>query len=59
MNAIIGFTRLVMRRGREVLPERQYDNLEKILSSSNHLLGLINDVLDLSKVEAGKMDVCR
>ena len=57
MNAIIGFTRLVMRRGKDVLPERQYGNLEKILASANHLLGLINDVLDLSKIEAGRMEV--
>ncbi|HSA82967.1 MAG TPA: response regulator [Geminicoccaceae bacterium] len=57
MNAIIGFTRLVMRRGKEVLPDKQYANLEKILASANHLLGLINDVLDLSKVEAGRMEV--
>ncbi|HEX5794368.1 MAG TPA: ATP-binding protein, partial [Geminicoccaceae bacterium] len=57
MNAIIGFTRLVMRRGKEALPEKQYANLEKILISANHLLGLINDVLDLAKVEAGRMEV--
>jgi adenylate cyclase len=57
MNAIIGFTRLVMRRGKEALPDKQYANLEKILASANHLLGLINDVLDLSKVEAGRMEV--
>ena len=57
MNAIIGFTRLVMRRGKEALPAKQYANLEKILASANHLLGLINDVLDLSKVEAGRMEV--
>jgi adenylate cyclase len=57
MNAIIGFTRLVMRRGKEALPDKQYANLEKILVSANHLLGLINDVLDLSKVEAGRMEV--
>ncbi len=57
MNAIIGFTRIVMRRCRDVLPERQYANLEKILASANHLLMLINDVLDLSKIEAGRMDL--
>jgi signal transduction histidine kinase len=55
MNAIIGFTRLVMRRSKDVLPPRQYDNLEKILISADHLLALLNDVLDLSKIEAGKM----
>ncbi len=57
LNAIIGFTRLVMRRSQEVLPARQYENLEKILISAEHLLALINDILDLSKVEAGKMDL--
>ena len=57
MNAIIGFTRLIMRRCKDLLPERQYGNLEKILASANHLLGLINDVLDLSKIEAGRMEV--
>jgi signal transduction histidine kinase len=55
MNAIIGFTRLVMRRSKDVLPAQQYGNLEKILASANHLLALLNDVLDLSKIEAGKM----
>jgi signal transduction histidine kinase len=55
MNAIIGFTRLMMRRCKDLLPERQYGNLEKILASANHLLVLLNDVLDLSKIEAGRM----
>ena len=57
MNAIIGFTRLVMRRSKDILPPRQYDNLEKILISADHLLALINDVLDLSKIEAGRMEL--
>jgi len=57
MNAIIGFTRLVMRRSQDVLPQRQYENLEKILLSAEHLLTLINDILDLSKIEAGRMEV--
>lgn len=57
MNAIIGFTRLVMRRCKDILPVRQYENLEKILVSAERLLALINDILDLSKVEAGRMDV--
>src|SRR5262249_22201289 len=57
LNAIIGFTRLVMRRTKSTLPDKQYENLEKILSSSEHLLSLINSVLDLSKIEAGRMDV--
>ena len=57
LNAIIGFTRLVMRRAKDALPPKQYENLEKILSSSEHLLSLINAVLDLAKVEAGRMEV--
>ncbi len=57
MNAIIGFTNLVLRRSGDGLPEKQRDNLEKVLVSSKHLLALINDVLDLSKIEAGRMDL--
>jgi signal transduction histidine kinase len=57
MNAIIGFTRLVMRRSQAVLAPRQYENLEKILVSAEHLLSLINHVLDLAKVEAGRTEV--
>jgi len=57
LNAIIGFTRLVMRRAKEALPVKQFENLEKILASSEHLLSLINSILDLAKVEAGRMEV--
>ena len=57
MNAIMGFTRLVMRRSQDLLPQRQYENLEKILISAEHLLTLINDILDLSKIEAGHMEI--
>ena len=56
-NHIIGFTRLVMRRSKDVLPARQYENLEKILSSAEHLSGLIHNILDLSKIEAGQVEV--
>jgi signal transduction histidine kinase len=57
LNAIIGFTRLVQRRCRDILPQRQSDNLGKVLISADHLLELINTVLDLSKIEAGRLDV--
>jgi len=57
MNAIIGFTRLVMRRAKDILPARDYENLGKILVSADHLLNLIKDILDLSKIEAGRMEV--
>ena len=57
MNAIIGFTKLVMRRSKEQLPQKQYENLQKSLSSAEHLLTLINQILDLSKIEAGRLEV--
>ena len=57
MNAIIGFTRVVLRRGREVLDDRQVRNLENIVTSSGNLLNLINDILDLSRIEAGRIEV--
>ena len=57
LNAIIGFTRIVRRKADGVLPEKQLENLDKVLNSSEHLLGLINTVLDIAKIEAGRMDV--
>ena len=57
MNAIIGFNRLVMRRCEDILPKKQYENLGKIGISADHLLTLINNILDLSKIEAGRMEV--
>jgi signal transduction histidine kinase/CheY-like chemotaxis protein len=57
MNAIIGFTRLVMRRCKEILPPTQFDNLGKILISAERLLALINDILDLAKVEARRIEI--
>ena len=57
LNAIMGFTSIVKDKSQGVLPEKQINNLEKVLASSQHLLGLINTVLDLAKIEAGRMDV--
>ncbi|NJN80432.1 MAG: GAF domain-containing protein, partial [Anaerolineales bacterium] len=57
LNAIIGFTRIVRRKSEDTLPEKQKDNLDKVLSSGEHLLDLINTVLDIAKIESGKMDV--
>jgi ammonium transporter len=56
LNAIIGFTRLVSRNA-EALPEKQVDNLSKILVSAEDLLGLIDEILDLSRIEAGEVSV--
>lgn len=57
LNAIIGFTRIVRRKGKGLLPEKQIDNLDKVLVSADHLLGLINTILDIAKIEAGRMEV--
>lgn len=57
LNAIIGFTRIIKRKSSESLPSVQVDNLDRVLISAEHLLNLINDVLDISKIEAGKMIV--
>jgi PAS domain S-box-containing protein len=57
LNAIIGFTRIVRRKGEGALPEKQLDNLDKVLISAEHLLNLINTVLDIAKIESGRMDV--
>lgn len=57
MNAIQGFTRLVLRRAGAVLADREKDNLSKVQDSAKHLLELINEILDLSKIEAGRLDV--
>jgi signal transduction histidine kinase/CheY-like chemotaxis protein len=57
LNSIIGFTRIVRRKAEGLLPEKQTENLDKVLTSSDHLLNLINTVLDIAKIEAGRMDV--
>ena len=54
MNAIIGFTHLLRR---ELKAPSQLDKLEKITRSAKHLLGIINDVLDLSKIEAERLQL--
>ena len=54
MNAIIGMSYLVLKTD---LNERQREYLRKIQASSQHLLGIINDILDYSKIEAGKLKV--
>jgi signal transduction histidine kinase len=56
LNAIIGFTRLV-RRNSDALPQKQVDNLSKILISAEYLLSLIDEILDLSRIEAGEIRI--
>jgi len=57
LNSIIGFTRIVKRRSKDILPAKQYGNLEKVLVSSNDLLTLIDDILDLTKLEYDLMPI--
>ena len=56
MNAILGFTDW-LQRGMVKSPEEQQEYLATIHSSGSHLLRLINDILDLSKIEAGKLEI--
>ena len=57
MNAIIGYTRILMRRLSGEIEDRQYRNLENIHTSADNLLALINEILDLSRIEAGRVEV--
>jgi signal transduction histidine kinase/CheY-like chemotaxis protein len=57
LNAIIGFSELLMDQTFGQLNDAQSDYVNDILSSGRHLLELINDILDLSKIEAGKMEL--
>lgn len=55
LNAIIGFSDLMLSEGLGPLEPQQREFLESVLRNGRHLLGLINSVLDLSKIEAGRM----
>ncbi|MDM8545948.1 response regulator [Candidatus Venteria ishoeyi] len=57
MNAIIGYSELVMEDIEEMGCHEVAPDLEKIIASAKHLLGLINGVLDLAKIEAGKIQL--
>ena len=57
LNAIIGFTRIVMRHSHDRLDPKQNENLDKILASGQHLLTLIDAILDLARVEAGRIEI--
>ena len=57
LNAIIGFSQLLQQKLFGELNEKQEEYVADILSSSEHLLALINDILDLSKVEAGQVEL--
>jgi signal transduction histidine kinase/DNA-binding response OmpR family regulator len=57
LNAIIGYTDLLLSGLYGEISPQQQDRLKRVIDNGKHLLGLINDVLDLSKIEAGKMEL--
>ena len=57
LNAIIGYSEILQEDAADKGDKEPIDDLQKIESAGRHLLGLINNILDLSKIEAGKMDV--
>jgi signal transduction histidine kinase len=57
LNSIIGFSSVLLQTSMAQLPPTLYKFLENIHAAGNHLLSLINDILDLSKIEAGKVEL--
>src|SRR6478735_638248 len=57
LNAIIGYSEILHEDAVDDGNTRTADDLDKVLNAARHLLGLINDVLDISKIEAGKMEL--
>ena len=57
LNAIIGFSQMLRERMVGEVNQKQEEYLDDIISSGNHLLSLINDMLDLSKIEAGQVEL--
>ncbi len=57
LNSVIGFANILMKDKDERLEKQQKEFLSRILANGKHLLSLINEILDLSKIEAGRMEV--
>jgi len=57
LNGIIGFGQVLLKNKKEPLSKNQANDIKQILSSGNHLLGLINEILDLARIEAGKISL--
>lgn len=57
LNSIIGFTGMTLKGLSGPLNEEQRDNLTRSYNSAKHLLGLITDIIDISKIESGKIDI--
>src|SRR5262245_15131474 len=57
LNAIIGYSEMLQEEAEDLGEEAFIPDLQKVNAAGKHLLGLINDILDLSKIEAGRMDL--
>ena len=57
LNAIIGYSEMLQEEAEDLDQQSLIPDLQKVNAAGKHLLGLINDILDLSKIEAGKMDL--
>ena len=57
LNSIIGFSRVILKGIDGPITDQQQQDLTAIYNAGQHLLGLINDILDLSRIEAGKMEL--
>jgi len=57
LNAIIGYSEMLMEEAEDIDQPLFVEDLDKIKKAGHHLLSLINDILDISKIEAGKMDI--
>lgn len=57
MNAVIGFAQVLLRQRSATLGVQQVDMVQRILNNGKNLLALINDILDLSKIEAGRLEL--
>ena len=57
MNAVIGFSQLLLRQRQHPLMPQQVDMMERILNNGKHLLTLINEILDLSRIESGRLEL--
>lgn len=57
LNAILGFTQVLQLPGKETLNEQQASNVREIHHAGEHLLGLVNEVLDLARIESGRLEI--
>lgn len=57
LNSVIGFSNVLLKKNETILDESDRNYLKRILANGKHLLDLINDVLDLSKIEAGRIEL--